>query len=107
MRRHGLARWSGSIPQNGTGTIFSGPLAGSTGPITGFVQISRAEINLKHQLSLIATIGRAFGNFALYAGGRSGPVRCRDEFLERDTLCRFPRAFFSDVPRQRADHYFQ
>jgi hypothetical protein len=61
-----------SIPQNGTGTILSGPLAGSTGPITGFVQISPAEINLKHQLSLIATIGRAFGNVALYAGG--GPA---------------------------------
>ena len=34
--------------------------------------ISPAEINLKHQLSLIATIGRAFGNFTLYAGG--GPA---------------------------------
>ena len=34
--------------------------------------ISPAEINLKHQLSLIATIGRAFGNVTLYAGG--GPA---------------------------------
>jgi hypothetical protein len=40
--------------------------------ITGFVQISPTEINLKHPLSLIATIGRAFGNVALYAGG--GPA---------------------------------
>jgi hypothetical protein len=61
-----------SIPQNGTGTVLSGPQAGLTGPITGFVAISPAEINLKHQLSLIATIGRAFDNVTLYAGG--GPA---------------------------------
>jgi hypothetical protein len=61
-----------SIPQNGTGAVLSGPQAGLTGPITGFVAISPAEINLKHQLSLIATIGRAFGNVTLYAGG--GPA---------------------------------
>ena len=61
-----------SIPQDGTGVVLSGPQAGLTGPITGFVTISPAEINLKHQLSLIATIGRAFGNVALYAGG--GPA---------------------------------
>jgi opacity protein-like surface antigen len=60
------------IPQNGTGTILSGPQAGLTAPITGFVTISPAEINLKHQFSLIATIGRAFGNATLYAGG--GPA---------------------------------
>ena len=61
-----------SIPQNGTGAVLSGPQAGLTGPITGFVAISPAEINLKHQLSLIATIGRAFGNVTFYAGG--GPA---------------------------------
>jgi opacity protein-like surface antigen len=61
-----------SIPQNGTGAVLSGPQAGLTGPITGFVAISPAEINLKHQLSLIATIGRAFDNVMLYAGG--GPA---------------------------------
>jgi hypothetical protein len=61
-----------SIPQNGTGAIVSGPQAGLSGPITGFVAISPAEINLKHQLSLIGTIGRAFGNVAFYAGG--GPA---------------------------------
>jgi opacity protein-like surface antigen len=60
------------IPQNGTGAILSGPGAGTTAPITGFVASSPAEINLKHQLSLIATIGRAFGNVTLYAGG--GPA---------------------------------
>ena len=59
-----------SIPQNGTGTVLVG--TPTTAPITGFVQISPAEVNLKHQLALIATIGRAFGNFTLYAGG--GPA---------------------------------
>jgi opacity protein-like surface antigen len=61
-----------SIPQDGTGTILSGPRAGTSEPITGFVQISPAEIHLKHQFELIATIGRAFGNVLLYAGG--GPA---------------------------------
>jgi opacity protein-like surface antigen len=61
-----------NIPQNGTGVVLSGPQAGLTGPITGFLAISPAEINLKHQLSLIGTIGRAFGNVTLYAGG--GPA---------------------------------
>jgi opacity protein-like surface antigen len=61
-----------NIPQNGTGAILSGPGAGTTNSITGFVLISPAEINLKHQLSLIATIGRAFGNVTVYAGG--GPA---------------------------------
>jgi hypothetical protein len=61
-----------NIPQNGTGAVLSGPQAGLTGPITGFVTISPAEINLKHQLSLIGAIGRAFGNVTLYAGG--GPA---------------------------------
>jgi len=60
------------IPQNGTGTVVSGPNAGISGPITGFLAISPAEINLRHQLSLIGTIGRAFGNVTLYAGG--GPA---------------------------------
>jgi hypothetical protein len=59
------------IPQTGTGTILVGPQAPSTGVITGFVQ-GLAQINLKHQLVLIATIGRAFGNVAAYAGG--GPA---------------------------------
>jgi opacity protein-like surface antigen len=57
-----------SIPQNGTGTVLSGPNAGLTAPITGFVEISPAEINLKHQLSLIGTVGRAFGKFTVYGG---------------------------------------
>jgi opacity protein-like surface antigen len=61
-----------SVPQNGTGAILSGPGAGTSGPITGFVQISPAEINLKHQFSLIATIGHSFGDFTVYAGG--GPA---------------------------------
>src|SRR3954469_22837778 len=49
------------IPQNGTGAVLSGPQTGLTAPITGFVAISPAEINLKHQLSLVGTVGRAFG----------------------------------------------
>jgi opacity protein-like surface antigen len=36
------------------------------------VAISPAEINLKHQLSLIGTVGRTFGNATFYAGG--GPA---------------------------------
>jgi opacity protein-like surface antigen len=60
-----------SIPQTGTGTRLVGPQAPATGPITGFVQ-GLAEINLKHQLTLIASVGRAFGNIALHAGG--GPT---------------------------------
>jgi opacity protein-like surface antigen len=72
------------IPQTGTGTILVGPAAPTTGPITGFVQ-GAAEINLKHQLALIATIGHAFGNVALYAGG--GP-----------TLFGIETNFFNGVP---------
>jgi outer membrane immunogenic protein len=60
-----------SIPQNGTGSLLT-TNPPFTGPITGFVEISPAEVNLKHQLTLIATIGHAFGNFTLYAGG--GPA---------------------------------
>jgi opacity protein-like surface antigen len=56
-----------SIPQNGTGTRLVPPPP-VTGPITGFVHISPAEINLKHQLALIPTIGRAFGNITFYGG---------------------------------------
>jgi len=57
-----------TIPQSGTASIGGAPPQ----PVTGFVQISPAEVNLKHQLALIATIGRAFGNVALYAG--AGPA---------------------------------
>src|SRR5215212_5916709 len=59
-----------SIPQSGTLTRLVGPPL--TEPITGFVQISPAEINLKHQLALMATIGRAFDRLTIYAGG--GPA---------------------------------
>ena len=45
-----------NIPQSGTGAILGGPGAGTTNSITGFVLISPAEINLRHQLSLIADI---------------------------------------------------
>jgi opacity protein-like surface antigen len=59
-----------SIPQAGTLTTVVGPP--TTENITGFVQISPAEINLRHQLALMATIGRAFDKLAIYAGG--GPA---------------------------------
>ena len=59
-----------NIPRVGTGTILGPPRTNI--PLTGFVLINPAEINLKNQLALIPTIGRAFGNVALYAGG--GPA---------------------------------
>ncbi|MFL6946621.1 MAG: outer membrane protein [Xanthobacteraceae bacterium] len=59
-----------SIPQSGTLTRLVGPPL--TENITGFVQISPAEINLRHQLTLVATIGRAFDRLTIYAGG--GPA---------------------------------
>ncbi len=59
-----------SIPQSGTLTRLVGPPM--TENITGFVQISPAEINLRHQLALMATIGRAFDRLTIYAGG--GPA---------------------------------
>ena len=72
-----------SIPQNGTVTILS-RTGRTTESITGFVQISPAEINLKHQLALIATIGRAFGNVHNICRRRSGTVRRRDEVYQWD-----------------------
>src|SRR3954464_4812654 len=59
-----------SVPQSGTLTTVVGPPTMEN--ITGFVQIDSAEINLKHQLALMATIGRAFDKFTIYAGG--GPA---------------------------------
>jgi opacity protein-like surface antigen len=59
-----------SVPQSGTLTTVVGPP--TTENITGFVQIDSAEIDLKHQLALMATIGRAFDKFTIYAGG--GPA---------------------------------
>ena len=94
------------IPQNGNGSIVSGPRAGFAGPITGFVQISPAKVNLTHQLSPIATIGRAFGNVALYAGGGPALFDVKTKFLNGIPLpCRPGR--FPDVPRQRAGYFFE
>ena len=57
-----------SIPQTGNLTF-----AGGIGiPITGFVQVSPAEINLRHQFTLMPTIGRAFDRLTIYAG--AGPA---------------------------------
>jgi opacity protein-like surface antigen len=88
-----------SIPQNGTGAVLSGPNAGLTAPITGFVAISPAEINLKHQLSLVATIGRAFGNVTLYAGGGPALFGIETNFIN---AIPFATSFKRDVPRQPA-----
>jgi hypothetical protein len=58
-----------------TASLVAGAILVSPPPtsisLTGFVQ-GLAEINLKHQLALMGTIGRAFGNVELYAGG--GPA---------------------------------
>jgi hypothetical protein len=59
-----------NVPQAGTLTTVVGPP--TTENITGFVQVSPAEINLRHQLALMATIGRAFDKLTIYAGG--GPA---------------------------------
>ena len=60
------------IPQDGTGSILAGPGAVTGAPITGFVQGDPAEINLRHQFSLIGTIGHSFGNVMVYGG--AGPA---------------------------------
>jgi opacity protein-like surface antigen len=73
-----------NIPQNGTGSILSGPDAGTVAPITGYVLSSPAEINLKHQFSLIGTVGHSFGRVTLYAGG--GPALFRVETNFFDTI---------------------
>jgi outer membrane immunogenic protein len=59
-----------NVPQAGTLTTVVG--LPTTENITGFVQVSPAEINLRHQLALTATIGRAFDKLTIYAGG--GPA---------------------------------
>ena len=57
-----------SIPQVGSFTT----VGGRTVNFDGFVLISPAEINLRHQLALVPTIGRAFDKLTIYAGG--GPA---------------------------------
>jgi opacity protein-like surface antigen len=57
-----------SVPQAGSFTT----IGGATINFPGFVTISPAEINLKHQLALVPTFGRAFGKVTIYAGG--GPA---------------------------------
>lgn len=71
-----------NIPQNGVGSILSGPQAGTTGPITGFVLASPAEIDLRHQFLLLATVGRAFGNFTIYGGAGPALFGVKTNFLD-------------------------
>lgn len=59
-----------SVPQAGTLTTVVGQQ--TTQNITGFVQISPAEVVLRHELLLVATIGHAFDKLTIYAGG--GPA---------------------------------
>jgi hypothetical protein len=65
------------IAQNGTGAILSGPHAGTVAPITGFVTISPAEINLKHQLSPDRNRRPRIRQRYVIRWRRSGPVRRR------------------------------
>jgi len=90
--------------QNGTGTFLSGPLAGSTGPLTGSCRSAQRN-NLKHQLSLIGTIGRA----------SQRPVICgRGPALfgvETNSSMGYPSPFcqglFLRCSRQRSDHFVE
>jgi Tetratricopeptide repeat len=59
-----------SIPQEGSFTTVVGTPV--TVDFAGFVPISPAEINLKHQLALMPTIGHSFGKVTIYTGG--GPA---------------------------------
>ena len=86
-----------NIPQTGTGTIFTVPPTSI--PITGFV-LGPAEINLKHQLALIATIGRSFGNVALYAGGGPALFGVETNFINGIPFANLPNGlpFPASVP---------
>ena len=68
-----------SIPQAGTLTTVVGPP--TTANITGFVQINPAEVNLRHQLALMATIGRAFDRLTIYAGGGPALFNVETKFI--------------------------
>jgi opacity protein-like surface antigen len=74
-----VSRENVSVPQSGTLTTVVGPP--TTIPITGFVQISPAEIKLRHQLALVATIGRAFDRLTIYAGGGPALFRVETNFI--------------------------
>ena len=84
-----------NIPQTGTATI----LGGASMPITGFV-LGPAEINLKHQLALTPTIGRAFGNLALYAGGGPALFGVETNFINGIPFAQLPNGlpFPASVP---------
>ena len=61
-----------SIPQEGSFTTIVGP------PITidfpGFVPITPAKIELKHQFALMPTIGRSFGKVTNWVWGGAAQV---------------------------------
>src|SRR5262245_21302958 len=74
-----VSRENVSVPQSGPLTTVVGPP--TTVPITGFVQISPAEINLRHQLALVTTIGRAFDKLSIYTGGGPALFRVETNFI--------------------------
>jgi hypothetical protein len=84
-----------TIPQTWSGTILVPPPPTNTS-LTGFVR-GLADINLKHQLTLLGTIGCAFGNVALYPGGGPAVFDVNTNFYgvpfaELPICCRFPPA---------------
>jgi opacity protein-like surface antigen len=87
-----------TIPQTGTGTILVPPPP-TIIALTGFVQ-GLAEINLKHQLTLIGTIGRPFGNVALYAGGGPALFDVKTNFINGIPFAEQPNMppFATSVP---------
>jgi hypothetical protein len=48
---------------------------------TGFVPITPAEINLRHQLALVPTIDRKFGKVTVNAGGGAGLFNVHTKFI--------------------------
>lgn len=86
-----------NIPQTGTGTVFA--VSPTSMPITGFVE-GPVEINLKHQLAPMATIARAFGNVALYAGGGPALFGVETNFINGIPFAQLPNGlpFPASVP---------
>jgi opacity protein-like surface antigen len=87
-----------TIPQTGTGTILVPPPP-TVIAVTGFVQ-GLAEINLKHQLALIGTVGHAFGNVAVYACGGPALFDVKTNFINGIPFAQQPNMppFATSVP---------
>lgn len=72
-----------SIPQEGSLTTTGSPP--TTIDFLGFVPIRSAQIELKHQLALMLTIGRSFAKVTVYGG--AGPALFGTETKFIDGLC--------------------